>query len=47
MKPIKPEEIDLIAKLPEEVITSFNKLIVENYNGKTSEFRAEDVANLI
>jgi len=47
--PISPDDINpLKAKnLPKEVFDGFNKLIVDNWNGRSAKFNQNEVAKLI
>jgi hypothetical protein len=43
VKPIRPSEIKLEETFPDEVISSFNELITENYRNGESSFKSKDV----
>jgi hypothetical protein len=49
IKPISPDNVVKAKKasLPDEVIESFNELIAKNWNGSYSEFKQDDVIDLI
>ena len=47
VKPIRPNEIKLKETFPDEVISSFNELITENYRNGVSSFKSKDVIERI
>ena len=47
VKPISPNEIKLEKTLPDDVISSFNELIIENYRNGESSFKAKDIVEKI
>lgn len=47
VKPISPDEIKLEETFPDDVISSFNELITENYRNGVSSFKAKDIVEKI
>lgn len=47
VKPISPDEIKLEKTFPDEVISSFNELITENYRNGKSSFKSKEVIDRI
>jgi hypothetical protein len=49
VEPIKPNEVSDIrdSLIPDEVITVFNELILDRWNGSYAQFTVTDAANMV